>query len=185
MSPSVRRAAARSAAVVTRGRSAAAGRKSLVELRTVLVRQGDGGARASEWTVSTREAPGTGTMTGRQIAQPGDRDFERRRPVRAARRRAPCRHGPAAAAAARRPGDRRAAGCRARCSTRRRRRGCRVLPRAQFHLHRRNLGDAPRLLDLSDGDVAQADRLDDPSRFNASSARTLVDNGTRGSGACN
>ncbi len=35
-----------------------------------------------------------------------------------------------------------------------------VLPDAQFHLHRRDLGDAPGLLDLSDVHVAQTDRVD-------------------------
>ena len=37
-----------------------------------------------------------------------------------------------------------------------------VLPDAQLDLHRGDLGDAPRLLDLADGDIAEADRLDAP-----------------------
>ena len=37
-----------------------------------------------------------------------------------------------------------------------------VVPHAQLVLHGVDVGDAPRLLDLADGDVAQPDRLDQP-----------------------
>jgi hypothetical protein len=37
-----------------------------------------------------------------------------------------------------------------------------VVPHAQLHLHRRNRGDAPRLLDLTDIHVAQTHALDEP-----------------------
>ena len=57
------------------------------------------------------------------------------------------------------------------------------LPHTQFHLDRRDVDDPPGLLDLTDRDVAEADRTDGPSRFNAASARTLVESGVRGSGA--
>ena len=58
------------------------------------------------------------------------------------------------------------------------------MPEVELDLHGGNLGDRPRVLDLADGDVAKPIASIRPSRFSAASARTLVENGVRGSGAC-
>ena len=51
-----------------------------------------------------------------------------------------------------------------------------VLPEAQLDLHGVDANDLLRLLDLADGDVAQADPFDETVALETS--------GTRGSGAC-
>lgn len=50
-----------------------------------------------------------------------------------------------------------------------------VVPDAQLHLDRGDLGDAPCLLDLTDRHIAETDRVDQPVAFKLESARTLVE----------
>ena len=109
--------------------------------------------------------PATGTMSGERSISHASAISNARRVVRGrhAGEHADRRSVVAPPLRCRRAAGRPAAECRGRCSSSTTPlRDVVVLPDAQLHLHRGDLGDAPGLLDLSDGHVAEADRLDEP-----------------------
>ena len=123
-------------------------------------------ARATDCAVSTRVGPGMGTTSARQVAQPGQRDLERRGAVA---RRESRQHGIRDGAApalrtAERPVRQQPDAVRDAVLGHAAQNAV-VVPDAQLGLDGGNLGDAPRLLDLSDVHIAETDRLDQAVAF--------------------